>query len=548
MPSPTYTLFWLMLIAILFASAVGIHVTDPPASVQYQWPDVQDRGPTPALAHTSWLLTATHRALIRHAPNASSPLTYRNLDQTSTAIGLIDYPDVQPYRWRAAPAEGASYHLVWVEKDGGLFSAQISAAGETLRGPITLAENAAPHFITLPYGDDRLLLLWSDNSTGRLMFNSLDPTGLPFLESKPLDSRVGTFAAAVDRRDTLHLAWLQSRTPGAWTVQYQAVPINDAITLDAPSELYTITLEPEATLASIALGLDQTHAYLVWGIRYASAPDDEQVHVLHFPLERPDLSTVQPLRLPPAFDPRNMSAWGPVAPAAVTGTAPAALRWVDVPPGQYPVLPVALAVQTTRGWRPAVVYFQGGDSLGFQRVADLPADAGPIQAAIDEVGALHVAWTGLVDDTTPHLYTSRYNREGLLVMAAEPPGTRRALVNALVWLPAALVWLIVPTCIVLLTPRNHLTLPLAAAVYGGVKLLWPVDLFATYPPLLASLGGHSSAPGIVCGLTLLLIALVGSGAASLVALRKRPAWQVWLVYGLLDAVLTWLVFGANMSG
>jgi hypothetical protein len=69
-------------------------------------------------------------------------------------------------------------------------------------------------------------------------------------------------------------------------------------------------------------------------------------------------------------------------------------------------------------------------------------------------------------------------------------------------------------------------------------------LFSRLPPLLAA--AHFASARSLVEIAVLLIGLIATGACVLAQRRKHPTWRICLIYPLVDAALTWLVFGANV--
>jgi hypothetical protein len=321
--------------------------------------------------------------------------------------------------------------------------------------------------------------------------------------------------------------------------------------MDSPSVLHSLTLLPGESLTTFRIGLERTHGYLFLGTSSAEQPDVEHVRVLSFPLDSPAVVRAFDLLLPdhftPSGPPLDVLHIGRIEPVPDTPLHPAALRWPRPAPGQHTILPLAVSLRASDGWRPGIVYFQSGDLLGFQEIAPLPADGGPPALLVEPSGDLHLAWVGL-DGASPHLYTAHTGGKGL----ATAPGEHvhallRSLAGALTGCLLGLAWLALPACVLLLAPRNAWALPLVLALYGASKLLWPPDLFARLPPLLAATGIHTRAsPDLIVGAAVLVIGLVAGGVWYLA--RRRTRRQRSLVYLVADALLTWAVFGANVVG
>jgi hypothetical protein len=354
----------------------------------------------------------------------------------------------------------------------------------------------------------------------------------------------------LDQENVVHLAWLAPSSPGTWAIYYQTTSAAD-FRIDAPGPLNTFVLTPEESVASFALGLDRTHGYVFWSTVAAAQPDLEHVHALVFPFGQPASGTVQELQLPQHFSPSEDVrptdlTIGQVGQLLSGPRSWAALRWPRPAPGQHTILPVAVGLRTPDGWRPGVVYYRDGAALGFQIAAQFAADAGPPAISVAPSGTLYLAWSGL-HGSLPHLYTAATGQQGLA--AALPPTDGAgfsALAGILAGIPMGLMWLVLPTCLVLLSPDNTWTLPLAFALYGLAKLVWPPALFAQLSPPLAAAGLGRFDPGFAVALGTLVIAVVSVAVFRLAYHVKRPLWQRWLVYALLDAALTWGVFGANV--
>jgi hypothetical protein len=539
-----HPVIWLLLFPILTALAAGSRTTDS----LYQWAQITDHGAAAPLDEPALL---THPlALIGQPVTSPPPLAYQSLDSKRVTIGILSYSDVNPRRWQVAPADPFFYHIVWLEQDDRLRSALVSTTGETVRGPIDLVSGIRPDFVTLSLSDGQLFVLWTNARTAEIGTLIIDPAGRPGPIDNLPSERITRVAAGLDRAGTVHLAWLSSPTPDNWTIYYRASDTNPII-IDAPTLLHAFALTPGESIMAFKMGLDDTHGYLVWSTTTAAQPDVEHVRVLAFLLDSPADVTLSELALPDRFTPSGLNMTtlpvGQIDPLTETPSQPADLRWPRPAPGQHAVLPLAVALRTPEGWRPAVVYYRHGEALGFQIVAPLPADAGPPGLLADPSGDLVLAWTGL-NNMTPHRYTAHTGGKGLVSASVDPNrAALQTLAGALAGIPLGLLWLVLPVCLVLLAPANTWTLPLTLAVYGAGKLIWPATLFTRLPPLLAATGIERQASAHwVVGSTVLLIGLAAGGAWYLAWRLKRPYWQNGLVYPLVDAALTWVIFGANV--
>ncbi len=533
-----------MLAALIVAVIAAQHVTGP----SYQWPDITRQGPAQPHSPPAWLDNTQEPTLLWRPAGAESLLSYQALAPAAETHAILPYPDVDPCHWQASGAGPGRYHVVWLETDGRLRSALLASNGETLRGPIELTPAARPDFALLPLPDNGALAIWVDDPAGHLVAATIDAAGRPGPASAPLARFVDHMAAAIDRAGRVHLAWTTPGTPGTWTINYQSSPAA-SLSLNAPLALHSLTLSSDQALTTFALGLDETHGYILWGVTTARQPDAEQTRVLAFPLDAPAATSPADLQFPRHFTPGDGSKLtappvGRLARPAQAGEPVAVLRWPSPAPGQHRVLALALALQTPDGWRPGVAYFQAGELLGYQVIAPHPADAGPPALAFDQNGDLRLAWSAL-DGTAAQLYTAHTAGRGLVPDSAnEQHNTAlRMLAGVLVGAPVGFLWLAVPTTLLMVLPPASWRRPLAAALYAGSKLLWPAGLYTNLPPSLSALGLDS--PPAAVAMTVLAIGLAAGMAGQIVHARRphRPAWHAWLVAGLLDALLTWAVFG-----
>ena len=540
-----YTAGLAALLAVLVAAVAATRATD---TIEY-WPDVRDYGPARAL-HAPEFLADTQQAAIIWQPRVSdTPLVYQSVEKNSTPTGILPYSDLTPIRWQTVPAGVDVFHVIWLEQDARLRSALINTTGETIRGPITLTAQASHGFATVPISGGRALVLWINDSAGQLASNVIDSDGRPGPTTTSLANRLYRFAVRMDQEEALHTAWLTPSAPHAWTIYYQA-SATTAPTLDVPEILHLLTLSAEEALLSFDMGLDHTHGYITWSVASTRQPDTERVYVLAFPLDQPTTNRVMELRLPDNFAPTTNIPGSDLAIGRVDTTIPgddaAALRWPQPAPGQHSILPIAVAVRTTDGWRPANAYFKDGRRIGFQVAVSYPVNGGPLSLSVDQAGSLHLAWIGL-NDATPHLYTASTGTQGITSSSGSASGRWLHTAAGLVaGLPLGILWLILPTILIMLAPTEFWTLPLALTLYTAAKLLWPTALFTRLPPLLIAAGLDQLSPALAIGATTLVIGLLAS-AALLVAHRARclPLYP-WVAYVALDMPLTWLIFGANV--
>ena len=525
---------WVWLIVISAALAVSVALRIEPSG--YHWPQGTDHGAVQSVFPAAYLTSGQQPALLWRPQDANTPMVYASLP-------ILPYSDLDPQRWQAAQAKDDNFHLVWREQDGRLRSVLLNGTnGETIRGPITLATDAAQDFALLAQPDGTATVYWINAQTQQLNTATLDQGGRNGPSQRAITGRVTRAAAVADRDGTPILAWLAAAQPNTWDLYFQ--------TADAP--IYTLSLETDEFLASFALGLDDAHTYIIWGVANVYQPDMERVYVLTFPTGQPETGRVFELRLPAQFDPGDSPAsssleTGPVAALDdVQNAAP--LRWPRPASGQNNVLALGVSVRSEDGdgWRPTVIYLNEGTPQGYQVIATQPADVeSPVLAVAGS--DVYAAWTGL-QDGVPHLFTASTAGRGLVKAAPTHANlAARTLASLGIALPVALLWMALPLGLLLRFEAEWWAFPLATALYGAGKVFWPRALLVNVPPLLDAVGAGTP---LGAGIALLGCGLLVTSAARLIISGQRADqhWREWLGLALVDALLTWAIFGPNVIG
>ncbi|MBN1565103.1 MAG: hypothetical protein JXA10_14760 [Anaerolineae bacterium] len=409
-----YSIMWAAVMAVVVTLGLGFGVS---LSSELRWPYVEKLGPTQALRAPAFL-PINDNTIIWQPSTADTPLIVQSI-ATRAASGLLPYPDVNPQRWLATPAEGDTFHVIWLEDDDRLRSALIAADGETQRGPITLAFSAGRDFSIAALADRGVLVVWRNPATHEATAQISDAAGRPLATSTVTLAHVDQIAVAADQAETLHFAWITTDSSGQHNIYYQSTT-RDQIVLDATTPVHTLDLAPTASIIAFMLGLDETHVYLVWSQMTAAQPDHERVYTLTFPFNQPDEAQISEIFLPQksaSYQSITVDtgafALDRVQSLAAGSDEAAVLRWPVIASSQSTLLPLAITYRTADGWRPAVVYFQQGLPLGYHLIADHPADASPPAIGMGADGQLVVAWSGL-EGVTPMVYAARLDDQGLV--------------------------------------------------------------------------------------------------------------------------------------
>lgn len=535
-----------VLIAVLTGWIAGARVQTPPR----MWPDHTSLAPTNPLSDAAFLLTIRQRALIWEPANPAVPFAYRSLDAPGDETGLLLYGTIQPQSWATVPAQADSFHLVWSDADNHLRSALVHTSGETLRGPVDLLARAPGSIRVVSAANGAARVFWrtEDNTITSL---PLDSEGRPGQVTAHTPRYVQHFAVAADNDFGLYAAWLTAESPGTWQIMTQHL---DSAAGSVPRLLHTFNLPHDASIASFELGLDRRYGYVILGTTRATQPDTEQVTVIAFPLTGTGETRITELALPAALrieaSPHPTPfITGPVALIQPqTAGVQAALRWPRPIAGQHAEFALALAVQRDRAWLPGVVYFANGVPYGYQIIAQTPADAGPPVLGAAPDGALYMSWVAL-DRTVPRRYTASTGNQGWIVPQPDRGDLmHRTAASLLTGSLLSLLTLIPLALAVMVIPTRTWTPAAFYALYAASKLIWPPDLFAHIPPLLAYDFLTPIDAAWRVGLAVGAIMLASMGVAAIVRTPTRAAWPRWLLFAALDTALTWIVFGPAFIG
>lgn len=518
-------------------------------SQSYAWPVIHVHGPAPALSDAALVNTSEDRALLWPPTGDPAPIVYTSLADSAYTTNIISYGNVHPRRWLAVPA-GEMYHLVWEETSGALRSALVHTNGDTVRGPVDLSAAIGSELVVLPTPGNQALVLWTTpGSEAQLASLVLDVDGRPGPITLHPVRRIQHLAAVRDTEQHVHLAWLTAPSPDTRAIQYHRTS-GETLAVENSTTLYTLQLDQDEAIRSFAFGLDHTFGYVVSGTVNAEQPGEEQIEIVAFPLAQPQTISHSKLVLPRTI---RVAETG-IESALTTGhiavlqpDAPrAALRWPSVAPGQHDALVLTAAIKQETMWQPGVAFFQDGTLRGYQIVAKLPADAGPPLLDIAASGDLTLTWMGLSEGNMQR-YTAFTAGKGW----SQAPVSRanllpRTLAGIAVGVPLSLLWVILPTLVLLAAPANRWMPPLLCALYGAAKLHWPPDLFSQVPPLLASdalqsLGASWIVVGAVSGIMLL------AGISAWLTAHRSPLWHIWITFVIVDLSLTWIVFGATLA-
>lgn len=450
--------------------------------------------------------------------------------------------------------------------------------------------------------DGTLALLWADGSEEApgVSFASLRPEGTLVAEPVQVAQGGAEPDMAVGEDGRLHLAWVEEQEPGRRVVRYgtlspgtgEVLPPGGLVLGNIPVETGLVTYPPR-------VGLDDTHAYVLWSVEhrgglaqgmaesfFAAIPlqglaEPPSVHQVLLPEQAgPASGEVTRLEFLPLahpstrkFDSRNR--WYPLQPMTFrspefVGPYSGYVLMAAPLPYQGPSLPVAFMVKEQFRRRaevePVLALFEDGVLWGHQEAGRTGGLSLLPTLEMDAAGNLHLAW---VDFQQFGQYQVFY--------ATTAPGAREAL-DRVTFRDAALAvanfgWgmlsglSLIPLTVILFVPSLlwvgliyifgsgddlaergvQVSLGIAAALYLGMKFLVFSSLLAN-PPFLGLVPAWA-APALVWGLPLAIVALA-AGATALYARRGTRPNLFWgfAWFAGVDILLTLTLYGPAFFG
>lgn len=473
-------------------------------------------------------------------------------------------------------------HLAWLDRLGGtprLFYARLDTSGQlaSYPQPLTPAEVAVHSFalgLAPPGGVD---LLWAakEGQGAGLYHVRLGGAGEVVAENRALGRKGFAPALRTDRQGQLHLAWYEEPQYDEYHLYYASLDPRQR-TLSAPLEITSFGAGGGVSAYRPSVGLAGEDVYLFWSTERAgrgnSVPGAKTAYVT-LPLRAPQAaSAIHTVELPNLSAPRYQK---------LSSRLPFQ-QWADPrvgSPSPYVYLPsssqghgdelvVAFAVQVSSRTRSntqiVVTLWSGRELRGYQVAGKTRGLSNRPLLVLDGQRHAHLAWIspagfGAFDvyfaSTVPTLRDSLNGLTGQDILAAVM-GVLWELVQALAFLPIALVWLLLPlmslAIYAFISAEDQLgrrgprvMLMLALALYTAFKYLFRAEwlmalpLPTTWPPAVVT--------------TLILAApLAVSGLAGLIMWRytsRREAPSIFAAFGVFvaaDALLTVLIYVPGM--
>lgn len=432
-------------------------------------------------------------------PAATNDLALRRLGDTTDTILTI--ADGIPVWWDVATTRRADavYHLIWRTENGSLQRTLIDPLGNLHLAVIDVAENVQ-HAAICTSGNGWSLLAWL--TEGQLSLVVIDVFGRPLSTQENWAQNVDDVAVFPSLAGHFYIAWLQNH-------QLFTAIIDDPLNLPMPTQ-YSIALD----------GSKWAEGLHLIGVDDMAAPD---VLWLIHPITNPTQATLAGMT------------WDGV-PLSLDGIPP--ITDIDNPRSFEPAyeLPaLAVRVNDVAGW-------MRWDDQVLHPLEGPAANLSAPRLWFDAGGNLQqAAWTSLDDRTIVHYITYPQTR----TVELADPSVRQWLNNGLENAYQALGWLLFP---LFLSASGYVMrdqLPQMAIALGVVagylvlKMLLSPSRLYTLPPQVDS----NATIGV--GALLLASGLISIGMAT--AWFRASQWGWPLVVVCIDAVITLLIFGGNLS-
>jgi hypothetical protein len=181
--------------------------------------------------------------------------------------------------------------LLWLERSAGgaprLQVATLESDGTLRRAPFEIG--AAQRYTALPTSTGSILTFLINAES--LSIGLLDRLGRPYGTVRVAEA-AHMAAAALDRRDQLHVTWLAPSDGALWQLLYLSFDLRlldqSAPRLPAPTLLAVLRLAEGEYIESLSAGADPERLYILWNlVNVGRESESARLEGLSFPLESP---------------------------------------------------------------------------------------------------------------------------------------------------------------------------------------------------------------------------------------------------------------------
>ena len=502
---------------------------------------------------------------------------YLQLDDLAQARfdSNLDLPGEQLRRPLIEAADPSTLHLLWLSRQGGqrewaLYYVQLDSSAELVGEPMELAtaDQNITDYVTAADDQGNLFVVWKAEKDGGLYGAQISAAGQFVQEPMRLvDTGDHPFLAAGGA--DLYMTWLNDGK-----VRFaQLAGGNLAETTGV--EVANLEFGESQSLDGPVLGVTGEWAYVLWSIFYGTGlrSGSAVTEYVAFPKSDPQLSSAREVFTSTA-EKQPYEAYDSayqitqLAPPAVTGQGSDYVYQLDPAGGREDELAVAAALnqehRLDRYIQPAILLFKDGDFAGYQMAGKTESLSQSPILSVDDKGHLYLAWReggqgslAYYALTDPAGRSVLDNLSGGDIAGVLLNGGMEALAG-MMFFPLAGVWLIPGFLLIGLWHLRRgdadqvnletiVVVLLAIAVSQSVKFSI-LPLISSYVPFSAWV---DVAPGWEEPLRFFApIFTLGAGLVVALLMRRRnPSALVFLFWVLaVDAALTLAIYGVSFLG
>jgi hypothetical protein len=371
------------LVLILFSTSCNLAATVPSSQSASLWGEIIVLGQAEQMnAPALWIEPERIVATWVSADETGIHQDMRVVESRGSPVAVLPLPPVHPYAQQLAPAQDGRVHLLWLDAgEGGetrLFSALITPQLTVERGPTPLSDRHTFRYTVVPNGDGSLWALWVGEPIAEpvLYGQYVDSLGRPRQPARLMSD--ADWPAISWTSSGVELYWIQSTTGQVHCARL----VNGALDDIQPISIHLL-FDSGDRLTGVSAGNDHTHSYLFWNITRAQGQ-------LESWWSTSTSAWSQPQRLGIDWTTKSFIETGfnggRAFPARVGERW---LRWVTPVTGQLDALPVAAVRRDHLG----MVYFRGGDVIGYQPIAPITGLIGQPSLLTDRDRHLYLAWS-----------------------------------------------------------------------------------------------------------------------------------------------------------
>jgi hypothetical protein len=380
-----FRVLWWVAACVLSAGCTLTPIPLPITPSSY-WGDIFTVGQAEQPNAPAFLVTAEHIVTAWvGADNTGIHQDMRLVSNGATLTTVLPLPPERPYAQQLAPAQDGSIHLLWLDADENgetrLFCALITSEQTIERGPTLISDRPTLRYVVMSNGDGSLWAIWSGAPIDEpvLYAQYIDSLGRPRQAVRLVED--ADWPALTYTGSGVYLYWIQTTTGSIFRARLINGVLNSVETI-SPG----IVLSAADRLTSFSAASDHTNGYLFWNLTRADGQPETwfSTSLLETPIWR------EPSRLGVDWTTKEVIETGFNGGRAYPAhLGDRWLSWVVPVAGQLETLPVT-AVQKDKL---ALIYFRGGEVIGYQSIVATPGLIGLPALMTDRNLHLYLAWS-----------------------------------------------------------------------------------------------------------------------------------------------------------